>query len=102
MKHEQHTTNVETNKDTGRDTVPIDRLLRGDDQYIVPPVHRHRMGCPTAQAVNKDRLLELLLEKGRHIVSTVVPPGYSVIDDGRDPDITQVVERTKWDSQMSL
>lgn len=50
--------------------------------------------------MNKDRLLELLLEKGRHVISTFVPPGYTIVDDGRDPDITQVTERSAWDNQQ--
>lgn len=101
MKH-RHTPNEGTNTSTGRDTGPVDSILPGNDQHSVPRLSGDRVCCTTAKAVNQDRLLELLLEKGRHIVSTVVPPGYSVIDDGRDPDITQVVERTKWDNQMSL
>ena len=99
MKH-RHTPNEGTNTSTGRDTGPVDSILPGNDQYPVPRLFGDRMGCPTAQAVSQDRLLELLLEKGRRIVSTVVPPGYAIVDDGRDPDITQVAERTRWDNQQ--
>ena len=52
--------------------------------------------------MNQGRLLELLVEKkGRHIQSTVIPEGYMITDDGRDPDITQVTERTAWDKRMN-
>ena len=90
---------TETNEGTGHDAGPDDSILRGDSGGTVPHLPRHRVGCPTAQAVSQDRLLELLLEKGRHISTTVVPPGYVITDDGRDPDVHQVTERSAWDKK---
>lgn len=101
MKNERHNPNEGTNTDAGRDTIPTDSILRDNTVAPVVAVSGHRAGCPTAQAVSQDRLLELLLEKGRHIVSTYVPPGYTITDDKRDPDITQVAERTQWDNRMN-
>lgn len=51
--------------------------------------------------MNQDRLRDMLREKGRLIVSTVVPDGYSITDDGRDADIHQVMEFTAWDKRMN-
>lgn len=47
------------------------------------------------------RLYELLREKGRLIGSTVVPTGYVITDDGRDPDIHEITVKTEWDRKTN-